>query len=294
MPAAEVEVSADLVHTLLAAQQPDLASLPLQVLGNGWDNLLCRLGDDLMVRLPRRAQAAILIAHETRWLPVLAPRLPLPVPVPVRLGEPGAGYPWHWSIVPFLPGQPAAIDPPADGVAAAIALAEFLAALHTPADADAPPNQYRGVPLAARGGLFNEAVSLLDGSIDTAAVHRAWASALSAPGWDGPPIWLHGDVHPANILVDHGRISAVIDFGDITAGDPAPDLAVAWMLLPADARLAFRASYAGACRHGASDALWDRAQGWALALALAILAHSADNPTMRGMGERTLAAVLSQ
>jgi aminoglycoside phosphotransferase (APT) family kinase protein len=294
MPAAEVDVSADLVRELLTAQQPDLAHLPVRVLANGWDNLLCRLGNDLVVRLPRREQAAKLVAHELRWLPVLAPRLPLPVPAPVRVGEPGPGYPWHWSIVPFLPGQPAAIEAPADGETAAVALAGFLAALHLTADPDAPVNSYRGVPLAVRADLFDQAVSRVEGSIDTAAVTRAWASALAAPTWDGPPVWLHGDLHPANVLVDNGRLSAVIDFGDITAGDPAADLGVAWMLLPAAARVAFRAAYAHASAHGLDDGLWARARGWALALALVFLAYSADNPMMAGIGERTLAAVLSQ
>jgi aminoglycoside phosphotransferase (APT) family kinase protein len=293
MPPAEVDVSADLVRGLLAAQQPDLAHLPVRVLANGWDNLLCRLGDELVVRLPRRAQAATLIAHERRWLSVLAPRLPLPIPAPVRVGEPGAGYPWHWSIVPFLPGHPAATVPPADGAAAAVALAEFLAALHTPADPAAPINPYRGVPLAVRGERFTEAIGRLDGSIDSLAVTRAWASALAAPLWDGPAVWLHGDLHPANILVDRGRISAVIDFGDITAGDPASDLAVAWMMLAADAHPAFRAAYARASTHRVSEDLWARAEGWALALALVFLAYSADNPMMARIGERTLAAVLS-
>ncbi len=294
MPAAEVEVSADLVRELLAAQHPDLARLDVQVLANGWDNLLCRLGDELIVRMPRRAQAAALVAHEQRWLPKLALQLPLPVPAPVRVGEPGPGYPWRWSIVPFLKGEPAACEPPADAAALAVALAEFLAALHTPADRNAPVNPYRGVPLAVRGKLFTEAVSRLHGSIDGTAVTRAWTSALAAPEWNAPPVWLHGDLHPANILVDQGHLSAVIDFGDITAGDPAADLAVAWMLLPADARRGFRAAYAGSSEHGAAEDLWDRAKGWALALALVFLAYSADNPMMAGIGAQTLAAVLDQ
>ena len=292
MPRAEVDVSADLVRALLAAQQPDLAHLPVRVLANGWDNLLCRLGDELIVRLPRRAQAATLVAHEQKWLPALVPQLTLPIPAPIRVGEPSADYPWRWSIVPFLPGQPAAFEPPADSAEAAVVLAEFLASLHTPADPDAPINPYRGVPLAVRSEVFTEAVSLLSGSIDTAAVTAAWASALAAPGWHGPPVWLHGDLHPANILVDDGCISAVIDFGDITAGDPAADLAVAWMLLPPDAHFTFRAAYAGASPYNATADLWERARGWALALALVFLAHSADNPLMAGIGERTLATVL--
>jgi len=292
MPAAEVDVSVDLVRELLAVQHADLAALPLQVLANGWDNLLCRLGDDLIVRLPRRAQAASLVADELRWLPALAPRLPLPVPAPVRAGLPGCGYPWHWSIVPFLPGEPAAIQPPGDAGVAAVALAEFLAALHTAADPEAPVKPYRSGPLAVRDELFGQAIRRLEGSIDTTAVTSAWASALAAPPWDGPPVWLHGDLHPANILVDRRRISAVIDFGDITAGDPAADFGVAWMLLTADARGTFRAAYAEASEHGLADEMWTRGRGWALALALVFLAYSADNPMMAGIGERTLAAVL--
>src|ERR1700722_19743881 len=132
MPAAEIDISPDLVCRLLAAQHPDLARLPVSVLANGWDNLICRLGDDLLVRLPRRALGARLAEHEQRWLPVRAGRLPLPVPAPVRVGRPDANYPWSWSIVPYLPGRTAAEEPPDPG-AAASAMGGFLAALHEPA-----------------------------------------------------------------------------------------------------------------------------------------------------------------
>src|SRR5262245_2189646 len=150
MPAAEVSVSPELVRRLLAAQQPDLAHLPVQPMAHGWDNLMYRLGGELAVRLPRRAAAARLIMHEQRWLPAIAPRLPLPVPAPVRTGRPALGYPWPWSIVPFLPGQMAAREPPADPAGAAASLGGFLAALHAPAPADAPVNPIRGIPLAGR------------------------------------------------------------------------------------------------------------------------------------------------
>src|SRR5215469_4240170 len=289
MPAAEVHVSLELVRRLLAAQQPDLAHLPLEVMANGWDNLICRLGRELAVRLPRRAVAAELIVHEQRWLPVLAGRLPLPVPVPVRTGRPAPGYPWPWSIVPFLRGRVAASDPPADLADAAASLGRFLRALHVPAPPDAPVNSYRGVPLAERGVVVAENVDILGGQVDRRAVTRAWQEAVAAPAWGGPPVWLHGDLHPANILVDRGRLSGVIDFGDITSGDPAADLSVAWMFLPARYHDAFRA----ASGHGADDQTWARARGWALALSLAFLAHSADNPLIAGIGQRTLEAVLA-
>jgi aminoglycoside phosphotransferase (APT) family kinase protein len=162
MPAAEVDTPSGLVRRLLAEQHPDLAGLTLEPAAHGWDNVTYRLGDELAVRLPRRALGADLIGHEQRWLPALAPPLPLPVPVPVRLGRPGCGYPWAWSVVPWLPGRPAAVAPPADPLAAAVTLGEFLGALHTPAPADAPVNPYRGVPLETRDGTVRERLARLD------------------------------------------------------------------------------------------------------------------------------------
>ena len=140
MPAADVEVSADLVRRLLAAQRPDLARLPVEFLANGWDNELYRVGDDLVARLPRRAPGAQIIKNEQRWLPGLAARLPLPVPYPERTGVPGCGYPYSWSVVPYLPGVPAALAGSFDAGRAAAAVGGFLGALHVPAPADAPAN----------------------------------------------------------------------------------------------------------------------------------------------------------
>ena len=97
-PAAEVDIDAALVRGLLAAQRPDLADLPVRVVANGWDNAIARVGDEWMARLPRRAASAGLLAHEQRWLPELAPLLPLPVPVPEFVGAPSDDYPWTWSV----------------------------------------------------------------------------------------------------------------------------------------------------------------------------------------------------
>jgi aminoglycoside phosphotransferase (APT) family kinase protein len=290
MPTAEVEVSPGLARRLLASQQPDLADLPITVLANGWDNVICRLGANWLIRLPRRAAAAELVLHEQRWLPVLAPRLPLAVPAPVRIGQPGEGYPWAWSVVPFLPGQVAARTPPADAGNAAVTLGGFLRALHGNAPRDAPRNPFRGVPLADRNDTFLSNLAILGNLIDGAAVRILWETALAAPPWPGPKLWLHGDLHPANILVHDGELSAVIDFGDITGGDPATDLAVAWMLFPDPRdRDRFWSGYAKADADTRA-----RAEGWALAFSLVYQAHSADNPLMSGIGRQTLAAILAR
>jgi aminoglycoside phosphotransferase (APT) family kinase protein len=314
MPAADVEVSADLVRRLLADQHPDLARLPVEFLANGWDNELYRVGDGLIARLPRRALGAEIIKNEQRWLPGLAPRLPLPIPYPERTGVPACGYPYSWSVVPYLPGVPAAQAGSFDPAAAAAAVGGFLGALHVPAPADAPANPFRGVPLAQRAGSFAANLALLTGQagqelLDRDAVLRGWDAALAAPRYDGPPLWLHGDLHPANVLVNDGQVSGVIDFGDITAGDPASDLSVAWMLLPPGCHASFWSAYQTAGSAGGSRASWGswaswgsrvrvddalraRARGWALNLAIVFLAHSQDNPVLLEVGRRTLRTVL--
>jgi aminoglycoside phosphotransferase (APT) family kinase protein len=300
MPAAEVEVSADLVRRLLADQHPDLARLPVEFLANGWDNELYRLGDGLVARLPRRALGARIIKNEQRWLPGLAPRLPLPIPYPERTGVPACGYPYSWSVVPYLPGVPAAQATSFNPAEAAAAVGGFLGALHIPAPADAPASPSRGVPLAERADTFAANLALLTGHAsqdhaDRDTVLGVWDAALAAPGYDGPPVWLHGDLHPANILVNNGQVSGVIDFGDITAGDPAGDLSVAWMLLPRDCHARFWSAYqaAGGTGGRVDGALRARAMGWALNLAIVFLAHSADNPVLRQIGRGTLSAVLA-
>ncbi len=288
MPAAEVDVSVELVRRLLAGQHPDLAGLDLAVLANGWDNLVCTVGTDYLVRLPRRALAAELVAHEQRWLPVLAPGLPLPIPAPVRVGHPAEGFPWRWSVVPYFPGAVAALAVPDDLASAAIALGKFLAALHVPAPPEAPVSRVRGGPLSTRAEGVAEHLGLLASSRDVSTARAIWESSTEAAAWAAPPVWVHGDLHPANILVDAGRISAVIDFGDLTSGDPATDLSVAWMLLPAAEREIFRQAYGKA-----DDHTWARARGWALSLALVFLTFSADNPLMAEIGERTLGELLA-
>jgi aminoglycoside phosphotransferase (APT) family kinase protein len=199
-------------------------------------------------------------------------------------------------VVPYLPGVPAAQAGSFDPAGAAAALGGFLGALHVPAPADAPANPFRGVPLADRAGSFAANLALLTGADlpGRDAIVRGWDAALAAPGYDGPPLWLHGDLHPANILVNDGQVSGVIDFGDITAGDPATDLSVAGMLLPPDCHVSFWSAYqaAGGSWVRVNDALRARARGWALNFAIAFLAHSEDNPVLLEVGRRTLRTVL--
>jgi aminoglycoside phosphotransferase (APT) family kinase protein len=288
MPAAEVDIDADLVRSLLADQHPDLADLPLRQANFGWDNVVFRLGDDLAVRVPRRQFAAELVEHEQRWLPELAPRLPLPVPTPIRVGRPALGYPWRWSVVAWMDGADAATDPPVDAHETAVVLGGFLRALHVPAPDDAPVHRFRGVPLADRHEITVQAIDSLAGMIDGDRVRAEWDAALALPVHDGPKVWLHGDLHPANLVVRDGRLAGVVDFGDLTSGDPATDLLVAWSLLPASAHRAFRDAVGDV-----DDDTWRRGRAWALAHAVACLASSADNPTIAAFSRRGLAAVLA-
>ena len=291
MPDAEVAIDIGLVRALLEEQHHDLASLPLVEAGEGWDNKLFRLGDELVVRLPRRQLAAGLIEYEQRWLPALAPHLPLPVPAPVRVGRPGCGFPWAWSVAPWFSGKTAATLTPGLTDDLAVQLGEFLAALHRPAPADAPVNPFR-TSLASRSDAFTERLQRCAQQIEQARTLRVWQTALAAPVWSGPPVWVHGDLHPGNLVVQAGQLTAVIDFGDLTAGDPAVDLAVAWMLWPASVRAVFRATVDRSA-DWADAAVWQRARGWAVSLGVAYLVHSLDNPLMRTIGVRTIAAVLA-
>jgi aminoglycoside phosphotransferase (APT) family kinase protein len=290
-PSAEVDVDVALVRALLLDQlpdlRPDLAELDIVAVGSGWDNTIFRLGDELTVRLPRRAASAQLIENEQRWLPTLAPKLPLPIPAPVATGRPGLGFPWCWSVGPWLPGDSAADTPPADLEATARTLAGFLRALHQPAPPGAPANPVRGVLLRNRAERLHANVDQVAGTIDAPRVLDRWARLVETPPSTGPPLWLHGDLRSANLLVHHGKLSAVIDFGDITAGDPATDLAIAWMLFPPAARAAFLAAL------DTDDATWARGQGWALALGVAYVANSANDAYLAREGRAVIDSVLA-
>ncbi|MFF8769426.1 aminoglycoside phosphotransferase family protein [Kitasatospora sp. NPDC015120] len=263
------EVTAELVRELLREQHPDLAGLPVRFGARGWDNQLWRLGEDLAVRLPWATEAAdTLLRKEHAWIPVLAPGLPLPVPVPQRLGEPSARFPRPWTVTTWVAGTPADRAPVTRAAEAADTLAAFLSALHRPAPDGAPAGRGRGGPLADHAEGFARALAAATGSglvPDPDALRAVWADAVAAPGRTGPPLWLHGDLHPANVLTSDGTVCGVVDFGDLCAGDPACDLAAAWTLLPDGAADRLLDAY----RPAADPATRRRARGWAVLKALA-------------------------
>ncbi|MBK1787441.1 aminoglycoside phosphotransferase family protein [Prauserella cavernicola] len=261
----EFRYEPDLVRALLREQHPDLADLELRDVAGGWDNQQWRLGTTLAVRLPRTERAPSLLRIEQEWLPVLAERLPLPTPVPVRIGEPSALFAHTWTITRWVEGEPADRAPITRPGAAEV-LAEFLTALHQRAPVHAPRSSTRGIPLAAFRDEFTRSVSVLVDDERAAAAREVWEQALAAPAWDGAPTWLHGDLHPANVVVGEGTLSGVIDFGDMCAGDPATDLSAAWILLPAGAADRFFDAYAHA-----DPAALARARGWAVLRALNLI-----------------------
>lgn len=239
----EIEVTADVVYNLLQEQHPDLAGMPIRDVAGGWTNQMWRLGDELAVRIPRTAGAPDLQRNECRWLPVLSSRLPLPVPNLVRTGEPSARFPKPWTIMTWVPGEPLDRTPIYRGDHAADTLASFLNALHVEAPEDAPISRDRGDhPRKCTDGFdhFFHAVVPDDLAGDVRAL---WDDAVAAPEWEGPPLWVHGDLHPANVVVADATLAGVIDFGDMFAGDPAWDLAAAWVVLPAGAASRFFDAY---------------------------------------------------
>ncbi|MFJ9552544.1 aminoglycoside phosphotransferase family protein [Nocardiopsis sp. NPDC101807] len=261
-------LTAEFVRDLLREQHPDLADRPLHSGTRGAGNQMWRLGDDLAVRLPWTPRSAeALVRGELAWLPSLAPGLPLPVPVPLRLGMPGARFQRPWIVTTWVPGTPADRAPVTDAARAAEDLAAFLTALHRPAPEDAPVNRKSRRPLAGHAEQFAEQfASAADQGLveDPEAVRAVWEDAVAAPRWQGPALWLHGDLHPANVLTRDGALCGVIDFGDLCAGDPACDLAAAWILLPDGGLERFLRAY----RPAPDPATLRRARGWAVLCAL--------------------------
>lgn len=300
-PAAELTIDAELVRALVVAQAtariPDAADLPLVKVAEGWDSEVWRLGDDLAVRLPRRELAAPLVLNEQRVLPGFARRLaPLGVrvPEPIVCGVPADDYPWAWSVVPWIEGDRGLDVPRPDRGGWAETLAAALVALHVDAPAGYPVNPVRGVPLATRDAALTDRLAALKvaGTLDSAtatALEAAWRRGVAASPWGRPPVWIHGDLHPGNLVSHDGALTGIIDFGDVTAGDPAYDLGIAWLAFDSSARGRFIA----ATGDRYDPATWRRAHAWAAAVVLILLVHSDDNPDYFALARDAATQVLA-
>lgn len=260
----QVSVTGDQVSRLIASQFPRWADLRIRhVEESGTDHALYRLGEELVARLPIIDWAVDQAENDHRWLPVLAPHLTLSVPVPLAVGRPGQGYPWPWSVVPWIAGETPTEDN-LDCRVAAADLARFVTALHDipPAAGPVKSGTTRGAPLSNLDAGIRSLIEQLGDEIDAVAVSRVWDEAVRAPCWGGPLVWIHGDIQPGNLIVRGGRLVAVIDFSGLGLGDPAPDLAPAWNFFAGKSRTIFRDAI------GYDDATWARGKGWVLAPAL--------------------------
>jgi len=288
----EVTVDGTLVRRLLAGQFPEWADLPLEpVEPRGTDNWLFRLGEELVVRLPCRERTVATLVRERTWLPRLTGRLPLEIPLPAAAGEPGAGYPWTWSVYRWLDGESAIDAPVADLAQAAVDLAALLEALQRidPGGGPGPgeENFFRGAPLVTFDPRVRADLARLRDELDVGAATAVWDEALQTPP-EGPPVWVHGDLDRRNLLTRQGRLAAVVDFGCLGVGDPACDVAVAWKVLSPEARGIFRSALS------VDDATWARARGWVVSQAVGALAYytAETNPSLVGEGRRWLADAL--
>jgi aminoglycoside phosphotransferase (APT) family kinase protein len=284
----EAHIDADLVRRLVGAQFPQLAGLPVTPFrSTGTVNAIYRLGDQLYARLPRVARYARDLETESRWLPGLAPVLPLRIPEPVAQGQPGDGYPWRWAIYGWIDGQPYADQLVDDERQAARDLARFVTGLRLADTAGAPRAGRR--PLRELDSATRAAIESAGDEVDRDAVIAAWELALEAPAWDGVrPAWIHADLLRPNLLVDGGRLRAVIDWGAAGAGDPATDLIAAWAVFGPAGRETYRAAL------GPGDGAWDRARGIALHQAVMLIPYYREtNPGMAAVGRRTVGQVLA-
>jgi aminoglycoside phosphotransferase (APT) family kinase protein len=286
------DITAALVRRLIAAQFPQWAELPITPAApQGWDNRTFRLGDDMSVRLPSAPGYVAQVEKEHHWLPILAPHLPLPIPVPIGRGEPGNDYPFPWSVYRWIDGDTAVTAPIDDMATFAAALARFLAALQRIDAGDGPlpgpHSAFRGAPLTTYDAETRRALAALHPEIDADAATAVWDAALAAT-WHGPPVWFHGDVAVGNLIVKHGQLSAVIDWGCSGVGDPACDTMIAWTLLWGESREAFRTTL------GVDRATWSRGRGWALWKALITLAeYRKSDPAKAADARRVIDQVLA-
>jgi aminoglycoside phosphotransferase (APT) family kinase protein len=288
MHADEADVDELLVRRLLAAQFPQWASLPIApVPSAGTVNAIYRLGDDMVVRLPRIQQYARTLEREYDWLPKLAPHLPLAIPAPLAIGDPGEGYAWRWCVYRWLEGEMWASDRVRDLCEAARELAQFIIALQR-IDTAGAPRRPAGYDTLAKHEYVRPAIAAAGGMIDMEAVNAAWDDALELPAWTGSPVWVHGDLsRPGNLLVAKGRLSAVIDFGGVSVGDPARELMAAWTLFSGESRKVFRAALS------VDDETWARGRGWTLTRVMNVAYYAETNPVIVAEARHAIDEVLA-
>jgi aminoglycoside phosphotransferase (APT) family kinase protein len=265
-----VTIDSTLVHKLIDSQFPQWSNLPVRpVEFSGWDNRTFHLGSDMMVRLPSDTFYALQVEKEQYWLPRLSPHLSLTIPTPLAMGIPSEDYPWHWSIYQWIEGQTASIDRIENMRQFAEDLAKFLVEFQH-IDARGGPvagehSFYRGGSLATYDSETQWAMKQLGNQADTLILSSIWSEALQTV-WQNAPVWVHGDVAVGNLLVNKGRLCAVIDFGQLAIGDPACDLVIAWTFFKNDSREVFQRIL------NLDKATWARARGWALWKALIVCA----------------------
>jgi aminoglycoside phosphotransferase (APT) family kinase protein len=271
MDHATLKIDDKLVHHLVATQFPQWKNLPVRpVAFSGWDNRTFHLGEHMLVRMPSSSEYEAQVEKEQQWLPKLAPHLPLPIPAPLAVGKPAEGYPLHWSIYQWLDGETATIGRITNLSDFAISLGKFLIAFQSISSTGGPlpglHSFYRGGNLAIYDDESRQAIAALKDKIDIVETVDIWEAALASK-WSNTPVWVHGDISTGNLLVQEGRLSAVIDFGQLTIGDPACDLAIAWTLFKNESREAFRNTLA------LDSDTWVRGRGWALWKALIVYAQ---------------------
>lgn len=289
MHAGEIHTDTDLVSRLIAAQFPQWASMSVRpVLSTGTDNAMYRLGEDMVVRLPRIGWAVSAVEREHTWLPQLAPLLPVRIPSPVAMGVPGEGYPYPWSVYRWIKGKNPVVGHLVNPAALAEDVAQFILAFRRIALLNGP-SAARSGPLRMRADAVRTAMKELHQLVDIDAVTKVWKSALQVSDWSGPAVWVHSDLAPGNLLLIDEQLSAVIDFSGVGIGDPACDLPVAWNLFPADVRNAFRTAL------DVDDATWLRGRGWALAIALVQLPYyQHTNPSLAAGARRVISEILTE
>jgi aminoglycoside phosphotransferase (APT) family kinase protein len=287
MHTGEFDLDDALVQRLLTGHFPDLVDLPIALVhSTGTVNAIFRIGDSLCARLPRLEEGAESLKREWTWLPRIAPFVPLKIPKPVALGKPTVEYPYPSAVYDWVEGVPYEANLVGDERQAALDLTHFILELRK-VDIKGAPRGGR-LPLNELDQVTRESIEACRGEIDTVGAAEAWAQALTAPVWDGVPVWIHADLLKSNLLVQDGRLCAVIDFGSVGIGDPAMDVVPAWSVFSKDGRKTFRHAM------DVDDATWRRARGYALHQAVRIIPYySQSNPEFVAMAKHTILEVLA-